>query len=258
MSMNWIDAHCHLSDQGFDEGRETLYRDLIAHDIKGLVLAGTDPLDWERQTQLTPPLPLRIAKVFGIHPWNVDSMSDQELDEAVHTLAKYSPHCQGLGEMGLDYYRAKSPEQREKHKLWFDRQLELAKGKDLPLVLHVVRAHHDSLPQLRRHQKHYSGLVHSFWAHLDVAKAYIDMGFILSVPPRIMKEDPHQILSNIAPEHIVFETDTPFQNAEGIGMKPFLIHDILEFVSRSRGEDIEVTVNRQAQILVDMFPVLKG
>ncbi|RYZ58630.1 MAG: hypothetical protein EOP07_06470 [Proteobacteria bacterium] len=111
MSLNWIDAHCHLSDPGFDEDRETLYRELIARDIKGLVLAGTDPDDWNRQIQLKPPLPLRIAKVFGIHPWNVDSMSHEDLDQAMRTLESNLPHCQGLGEMGLDYFRAKSPDE---------------------------------------------------------------------------------------------------------------------------------------------------
>lgn len=256
--MQWMDAHCHLSDNAFDAQRESLYEDLLAHDICGLVLAGTDPDDWVKQDRLAPPLPLRIARVFGIHPWSVDAMSDQELQNAMNTLGQSLGSCQGLGEMGLDYFRAKSAEERAKHKLWFDRQLDLARGKNLPLVLHVVKAHHESLPQLRRHQKTYRGLVHSFWAHADVAKSYIDLGFLLSVPPRIMKEDPHQILSKIDPEYIVFETDTPFLNAEAVCMKPTLIHDFLEFISQQRGEPLATTVNRQSCLLTQLFPVLKG
>lgn len=258
MKMQWMDAHCHLSDNAFESMRESLYEELLAHDIQGLVLAGTDPEDWAKQDRLAPPLPLRLARVFGIHPWNVDTMADSELQSALATLEQSLSRCQGLGEMGLDYFRAKTAVERGKHKLWFDRQLDLSRGKNLPLVLHVVKAHHESLPLLRRHQKQYRGLVHSFWAHVDVAKSYIDLGFLLSLPPRIMKEDPHQILSKIDPEFIVFETDTPFQNAEGVCIKPTLIHDFLEHISRKRGEPLEQSVHRQSRLLTELFPVLKG
>lgn len=253
-----MDAHCHLSDSAFDEVRTSLYQELLAHDIQGLVLAGTDPEDWRKQAELAPPPPLRIARVFGLHPWTIDALSESALEAALLTLEQSLPHCEGLGEMGLDYFRAKTSSERDKHRRWFDRQLDLAKGRDHPLVLHVLRAHHESLPQLRRHQKHYRGLVHSFWAHSDVAQAYIDLGFLLSVPPRVMKEDPHGILSKIDPRHIVFETDTPFKNSEGIGMKPTLIHDILEFASQARGEELAKTIERQARLLSELFPVLKG
>ncbi len=258
MGKIWMDAHCHLSDSAFDHGREALYGELLEHHILGLVLAGTDPIDWQKQAELNPPLPLRIAKVFGLHPWHVDGMGEPALEAAAELLEKSLDACQGLGEMGLDYFRAKSSEERLKQKRWFDRQLELAKGRDHPLILHIVRAHHESVPQLRRHQKSYRGLVHSYWAHLDVARAYIAMGFLLSVPPRIMKEDPHKLLKGIDPEYLVFETDTPFRNAEGRAMKPLIIVDILAFIAASRQESIEATVARQARLLSELFPIFKG
>jgi len=258
MGTIWMDAHCHLSDSAFDNDREALYAELLANDIHGLVLAGTDPEDWQKQSALTLPAPLRIAKVFGIHPWNVDDMTPTELSRAVDQLEKSLGECHGLGEMGLDYYRAKTTEERAKHKLWFDRQLELAKGRDHPLILHIVKAHHDSIPQLKRHQKSFRGLIHSFWAHPDVARSYIDMGFLLSIPPRIMKEDPHQILKLLDPESLVFETDTPFKNASGDIMKPVLIHPMLEYIAAARGEALDIAVARQARLLSNLFPILKG
>ncbi|MBC7659327.1 MAG: TatD family hydrolase [Chitinophagaceae bacterium] len=252
-----LDAHCHLSDSAFDFMRDELYGELISQNITGLVLAGTVPADWVKQKNLDPPPPLRIARVFGIHPWFVDTLDDHELHSALDTLKQTIEHCQGLGEIGLDYFRAKTENQRTTQKKWFEAQLDLAKGLDYPLVLHVVKAHHESVPTLRRHGKSYRGLIHSYWAHVDVAKSYIDMGFLLSVPPRIMKEDPHQILARIDPEHIVFETDTPFQNALGETMQPTLIHEFLENIAHLRGEPVVETAARQERLLSELFPILK-
>lgn len=253
-----MDAHCHLSDDAFDSEREEIYRELIQNNIRGLVLAGTEPKDWRKQIALNIPSEMRIARVFGMHPWWVDDYKDEDLDEALKELSSLINQCEGLGEMGLDYYRAKSPEQRARQRHWFEKQLGIAKDSPLPLVLHIVKAHHEALPILRKQKRTFRGLIHSFWANADTAKAYIEMGFLLSVPPRILKEDPHNILSGLDPEHIVFETDTPFRNAQQECVRPLFIHDMLEFVANVRGEAIEVTVGRQERLLSELFPVLRS
>lgn len=253
-----MDAHCHLSDEAFDKDRPGIYQELLAHDIHGLVLAGTEPKDWVRQKALELPDSLRVARVFGIHPWWVDEFSDDQLQDALHTLANSHWDCEGFGELGLDYFRAKTEAARQKQRRWFEAQLKLSAPFDLPLVLHIVKGHHEALPILRKQRQRFRGLVHAFWANKETAEAYIKLGFLLSIPPRILKEDPHRILSELDPEFLVFETDTPFTDAENNCVRPVFIHEMLEFVAKSRGEDVQRTVSRQERLLTDLFPVLKG
>jgi TatD DNase family protein len=251
-----MDAHCHLSDAAFDVVREEIYRDLLRSGILGLVLAGTEPDDWVKQKELDPPSPLRIARVFGIHPWWVDRFSGELLQKALGSLESSLADCQGLGEMGLDYFRAKTPDARAWQRRWFGEQLKIARSTDLPLVLHIVRAHHEAIPILQKERRSFKGLIHSYWANADTAKRYIDMGFLLSISPRILKEDPHGLL-RLDPRWLVFETDTPYVDAQNQTVRPTLIHDILNFVAKARGEEVQQTVLRQEQLLSDLFPVLR-
>ncbi len=251
-----MDAHCHLSDEAFDDDRQTIYQELLANHITGLVLAGTEPKDWQKQTELSPPFPLRIARVFGMHPWWVDRYSDEDLHKALSVLKNSLDDCQGLGEMGLDYFRAKNPEDRARQRHWFEEQLKIARTIDLPIVLHIVRAHHEAIPILRKQRRTFRGTIHSFWANAQTAQSYLDLGFLLSIPPRILKEDPHKLLE-LDPNSLVFETDTPYVDAQNQTVRPTLIHEILEFVAKARGEDVSRTVSRQEQLLSDLFPILK-
>ncbi len=254
-----MDAHCHLSDEAFDASREAVYQELIAHQVEGLVLAGTDPKDWRRQTELSPPSPLRIARVFGLHPWWVEQYNDKELEEALLELKQSLISIDGLGELGLDYFRAKTTEDRARQRAWFLKQLHLSRERpELPLILHMVRSHHEALPILRKERRRFRGLVHAFWANESTARAYIDLGFQLSIPPRILKEDPHQILKRIEPEHLVFETDTPYFGADGLMVRPVFIREFLRLVSQHRGEDLKLTCERQNHLLSELFPILNS
>lgn len=253
-----MDAHCHLSDSAFDAQRQEIYAELLDQRIQGLVLAGTDPKDWLKQKALTLPEGLRVAKVFGLHPWWVDQFSDEDIGQALATLQSSLTDCQGLGEVGLDYFRAKTVDERIRQKKWFAAQLTIASSTDHPLVLHIVRAHHEALPMLQKQKTKLKGLVHAFWANRSVAKSYIDLGFLLSLPPRIMKEDPYQLLSQIDPEHVVFETDTPFMDADQQCVRPVFLHKLLAFAAEKRGESLEHTVQRQQKLLTRLFPILQG
>ncbi len=259
----WMDGHCHLSDPAFDAGREDLYKALVHENIHALVLAGTDPEDWLKQERLALPASVRVARAFGLHPWSVDAMADDELEAGLRTLQGSLDRCVGLGELGLDYFRAKDEAARTRQKHWFERQLEVAReAPQHPLILHIVRAHHDALPLLRRfhrqQKKPFRGLIHSFWGHPQIAADYIALGFRICLPPRLLKEDPHGLLENVDREHIVFETDSPFHFADGSLATPVFIKDMLKFAADRWNEDIGTVCARQNRLIIELFPSLRG
>ena len=76
----------------------------------------------------------------GIHPWDSEKADPQGLRQ-LETLP-----CAAIGEIGLDYaVSVDRTAQRE----WLVRQLEIARRRGLPVILHCVKAYNEMLPTLR-------------------------------------------------------------------------------------------------------------
>jgi len=75
-------------------------------------------------------------------------MSDDDI-EKLKDFAK-EEKIVAIGEIGLDYYYDFSP--REQQKLWFARQINLAKELNLPIIVHDRDAHKDVLDIVKAEQ----------------------------------------------------------------------------------------------------------
>ena len=251
----WIDAHCHLTCRFHPEPLPTVLARLAQASCRGFVLGGVDPEDWQEQLAI-PNEALRIIHVFGLHPWTIQERSQQQLDQDFLQLRKSLSQAQGLGECGLDYFRCKSAEERKKQIEWFEAQLELAVEQDKPCIFHIVRAHHEALRIMKAYQGKLRGLVHSFWANPQTASSWLDLGFILSLHPRILKGDHHNLLKQLPVDRVVFESDSPEILSEGGVSDPRLALTIMQHAALIRGEDLDHTISRQNDILCRMFPAL--
>jgi TatD DNase family protein len=251
----WIDAHCHLTSRFHPEPLPAVLARLAQAYCRGFVLGGVDPEDWQQQLAI-PDEPLRIIRIFGLHPWTVQARSQQQLDQDFLQLKQSLPQAHGLGECGLDYFRCKSPEQRKKQIEWFAAQLELAVEQDKPCILHIVRAHHEALRMMKAYQGKLRGLVHSFWANQETAASWLDLGFILSLHPRILKGDGHNLLKQLPLDRVVFESDSPEILRDGGVTDPRLALTIMQHAALVRGEDLNLTISRQNNILCQVFPAL--
>lgn len=254
---NWVDAHCHYASPLFDERRKALDKELHAQGCRALVLAGIDADDWERQTRLTNS-PLQLLLSFGIHPWTVHAEPEEKLEEQFRILEGCLDKATTLGEIGLDYYRGPDEESRQKQKKWFLRQLTLGRERDLPIILHVVRAHHDVLPVLRKLKGPQRGIVHSFWASSRIAEEYVEKGWILSLPPRILHRDDHNLLSSIPPESIVFESDSPDRMPDGSQSSPLKLLPVFQKAAETWKIGLDEVLDRQTRNLARLFPELEG
>ena len=114
-----------------------------------------------------------------------------------------------VGEIGLDYY-LKDLNKKKQQEI-FDAQLELAQKFDLPVILHVRKAHDDVLQALRKHKGN-GGTVHAFNGSVQQAKQYISLGFKLGFGGALTFENARhlrQLAQNLPLESIVLETDSP-------------------------------------------------
>jgi len=155
-----------------------------------------------------------FAPVFasvGIHPHdardyddNVEARLGELLDE---------PKVLALGETGLDYHYDRAP--REIQRDAFARQLDLARARDVPIVLHIRDAHPDAWAILDAHPPASSrpGIVHCFTGGPEEARAWLDRGFMLGFSGIVTFRSALEIqeAARLTPvDRLLMETDAPF------------------------------------------------
>ncbi len=251
----WIDAHCHLTRRFHPTALPLVFDELFAAGCRAIVLGGVDPEDWQQQLEI-PTTQVQVIRVFGLHPWTVQERPLEHLQRDFAELQKRLPEAEALGECGLDYFRCKTEVERQKQIEWFEAQLVLAREQKKVCVLHVVRAHHEALRILGPFKGQLRGIVHSFWANPQIAKAWLDLGFHLSIHPRILQGDPHGLLASLPKDRLLFESDSPEILPDGHVTDPRLALDIMHRAALTWQEQPSRVINRQNKILTELFPSL--
>ncbi len=151
-----------------------------------------------------------VFAVLGVHPHGAGSLKDRDLEVLAPLVA--DPRVAAIGEIGLDFYRRRSPEEVQKH--WFRRQLEFAWTHRKPVVVHTREATADTLRILRecRHTLR-GGVMHCFGGSLDDARAFLDLGMYLSFSGTLTypKAGPLREVARQAPlDRVLVETDCPY------------------------------------------------
>ncbi len=250
--MQWIDSHCHSTLILDKSERTALLRMLQIQGCVGLVQGGIDPEEWDRQLELSN-APIPMARVFGLHPWALTSRTPDAIQAALSKLEHILCHADALGELGLDWAIAKTHEQRQVQKQVFAQQLELARLHRKPIVLHCVRAYSETWAILKSLPQQPEGLLHGFWTQRQNARPFIEAGYVFSLPPRIQHGDPHQLLSYLPREQIVFESDAPQKRLDGSWTTPLQALHSLQHAAQQWGEDPALTCDRQLRTLQRLF-----
>lgn len=210
-----IDTHAHLHAEQFDADRDVVIQRMRQAGIAGVVTIGTDVLASRAAIDLASKHPDVWATV-GVDPHAAASFSDTTVDE-LRELAG-SPQVVAIGEIGLDYYWDKTPRQRQADV--FERQLELARALELPVVIHNREAHADMLAILSEWAGDHPwrgrrpvGVLHCFSGHADMALQAVDLGFMISLAGPVTftnAKKPVAVTEAVPLEWLVIETDAPY------------------------------------------------
>lgn len=218
----FVDAHSHWSDLRFSQSLVQVKSCLEALRLKKIIFflqAGVDPEEWQRQIQLKKQFPNSFGTCFGLHPYFViEKYKNSQRDEceaALDQLAALLPSAMALGETGLDF-RSQWPEGSESLQIeMFENQIELARVFKKPLVLHIVRAHEKALQVLQMWEaSQVGGFVHAFNGSYELARSYLNLGFLLSVGGAITYDKNKKLqetIKKIPLDQLLIETDSPDQ-----------------------------------------------
>lgn len=185
---HYIDSHCHLQDPRCEHDLEKWIQESSALGITGFVLAGVSPEDWTRQQKLIEVFQkiqnkTKFYASAGLHPWWVSEQREENLLRSFQLLKGELKNLRiaALGETGLDFQKKFTDDQKRKQRQSFKVHLELSLEYQLPLILHVVEAHEETLEILRLYSSHYKGIVHSFSGNVECAKQYRELGLMPSL-----------------------------------------------------------------------------
>lgn len=205
--MKIFDSHAHYLSDAFDEDRQKLLDHLFSHAVCGIVEAGTSPASSEAAVALSHHYPMLWAAV-GIHPEEAADTTEADI-ELLRTLAT-DEKVVAIGEIGLDYhYEDCCP--REIQKRWFRRQLELAKERDLPVVIHDREAHEDTLTVLKEYMPR--GVLHCFSGSAEMAREVIKLGMYIGIGGVVTFKNARKLVEVAAElplDRLLLETDAPY------------------------------------------------
>ena len=146
-----------------------------------------------------------------------------------------------VGEIGLDYHY--SPETREAQLALFAAELEEARARDLPVVIHTREADDDTLALLKEIPSR--GIIHCYTGTPEFAKRYLDLGFYISISGIVTfhAADNVRAAALVVPDdRILIETDAPFLAPvpmRGNPNEPAFVKHTCAFLAKLRGTDPE-------------------
>lgn len=205
----FFDTHAHYDDKEFDGDREELLASLPHRGIARVVNVGASMASCRRTAELMEKYDF-IYGAMGIHPNETGELDEEGIEwlKGMCGLKK----CVALGEIGLDYYWDE-PE-RQIQKAWFERQLNLARERRLPVIIHSRDAAKDTVDIMQAVKAwEIGGVVHCFSYTKETARAFLDMGFYIGVGGVLTFKNARKLkeaVEYIPLDRIVLETDSPY------------------------------------------------
>ncbi|MGH1461669.1 MAG: TatD family hydrolase [Neptuniibacter sp.] len=255
--MQLIDTHCHLDFSVFDTNREDILLRAKAVGVTNIVIPGVSSSGWDRLLEITRASSCLHA-ALGLHPCFMQHHKAEDLATLASLVA--TERLCAIGEIGLDLF---IPEADIKKQLAFLRpQLELAKQYELPVVLHVRKAHDQMLKQLRQLKLLAGGVVHAFSGSEQQAEQYIALGYKLGIGGTLTYERAHKlhrIVRNNPLESFVLETDAPdipLSGHRGEVNVPERIAEVAEVMANLKQERLERVAFVTTQNARQLFKML--
>lgn len=242
-----FETHAHYDDEAFDDDRDALLSSMQKNGIGVIVNVGASLKSTAAGIRLAESYPFVYAAA-GVHPSETAELNEENFawlrEQCLHKRVA------AVGEIGLDYYWDEPS--HEIQKLWFARQLELAREVQKPIIIHSRDAAKDTYDIMAAHNAgEIGGVVHCFSYSAEMAQEYVKMGFYIGVGGVVTFKNGKklkEVVEAIPIKRILLETDSPYLSPEPNRGKrnsslniPHIAQQIAEIKGMSYDEVIAVT-----------------
>lgn len=204
-----FESHAHYDDDVFDNDREELLISLREHGIDKVINVGASLDSCKITLQLMEQYPF-IYGAMGVHPSETGELDEDSFRWLREQCA--ADKVVAVGEIGLDYHW-KEPEVPIQ-KLWFERQMELAREVKLPVIIHSREAARDTLDMMQALRAgEIGGVVHCYSYTKEMAREYLQMDYYFGIGGVITFQNAKKLkeaVEYIPMDKILLETDSPY------------------------------------------------
>lgn len=201
-----FDTHAHYMKSDFGEELETLLEELPKRGVERVLAIGVDFESSEEEIALTRRYPY-IWAAAGIHP-EYAAKVPEDWEERLECLLD-DEKVVAIGEIGLDYHYPEPP--RDVQRRIFIKQLEIAKRRDMPVVIHSRDASGDTLDILREYKPR--GVLHCFSGSAETAKEVVKLGMYIGFTGVLTFKNSKKAwaaCNEVPLDRLLLETDCPY------------------------------------------------
>ena len=208
-----FESHAHFDDEAFDKDRDELLSDIKSHGIETIVNVAASLSSVESTLKLSHLYP-HVYAAIGVHPSETLELNDENLDLLRQRMK--DERCVAVGEIGLDYhFLDEYPDPDKKtQKIWFEKQLQLARELDKPVIIHSRDAAADTLEIMKKSE--YSSLkydMHCYSYSKEMVKELNKLDCYYGIGGVITFKNAKKLieaLQEMPLNRIMLETDCPY------------------------------------------------
>ncbi|AWB65509.1 TatD family deoxyribonuclease [Saccharobesus litoralis] len=252
-SLSFIDSHCHLDFDCFNDDRMSLLAKCQVADIRQFIIPAVQASQWHKLIELCQQVN-ECYFALGLHPVFIAQHQLQDLVELKKIIKQQidNPNFVAIGEIGLDFSLA--DHSFELQTQVFTEQLKLAREIRKPVILHHRKSLDVMAKVIRQSGFNCGGVLHAFSGSYQQAKMFLDLGFKLGVGgtityPRARKT--REVISQVPLDCLLLETDSPdmpVSGKQGQRNTPLTLLDVFNTLTELRAED---STHIQQQVLTN-------
>ena len=215
MKTGLFDSHAHLNDTTVFSSTEiiqNILKDCDKNGVTAILCCATDIADTKKAFNLS----CIFNSVFcagGVHPNNavkIKHLTNENINY-LKKIAKFKKMV-AIGEIGLDFVKINSEEEKKVQKVVFIQQMRLAEELNKPVIIHT-RGCHQETKKILRDFPNVNGVIHCFSGSFEDATDYIDLGYYISFSGIITFTNSfaiQEVVKKIPINKILIETDSPY------------------------------------------------
>ena len=202
-----IDTHSHINFEEYKQDFDAFLSDIKSNGVDKVIIPGVEPSTFEEINTLCKKYEMLFGAI-GIHPSEWQTYDDF----AQKQIYEYSKEKKitAIGEIGLDYHYG--ADTKEKQKIIFKKQLEIAQNTGLPVIIHDREAHEDTFNILQDF-KLKDVIFHCFSGNVEFAQKCINKGYYIAIGGVVTFKNAKDLKEStkITPlDRILLETDAPY------------------------------------------------
>lgn len=203
----FIDTHCHLSKEDYDDIDLVLSENKNSGVLK-IIISGCEKSSIDESVEYSKKYS-DVYLTLGYHPSEATITTDSDLEKLENLISSNDLKIIGIGEIGLDYHYGK--EDIDLQKELFRKQMKLASKYKLPVVIHSRDATEDTINILKEFPE-VIGDIHCFSGSVETAKIYVEMGYKIGIGGVVTFKNSnlYKVVDDIGIDNILLETDSPY------------------------------------------------